>query len=63
MCLESCPNGGILDKVEFLPLLNLLKSKATVVAAVAPAIVGQLGENININQLRTAFKNWDLLIW
>ncbi|KAJ50838.1 iron only hydrogenase large subunit-like protein [Clostridium tetanomorphum] len=56
MCLESCPNGGILDKVEFLPLLNLLKSKATVVAAVAPAIVGQLGENININQLRTAFK-------
>jgi iron only hydrogenase large subunit-like protein len=56
MCIESCPNGGILDKVEFLPLLDLLKSKSTVIAAVAPAIVGQFGENVTINQLRTAFK-------
>lgn len=56
MCIESCPNGGILDKVEFLPLLDLLKSKSTVIAAVAPAIVGQFGENVTIDQLRTAFK-------
>lgn len=56
MCIESCPNGGILDKVEFLPLLDILRSKSTVVAAVAPAIVGQFGENVTINQLRTAFK-------
>ncbi|WP_027625395.1 [Fe-Fe] hydrogenase large subunit C-terminal domain-containing protein [Clostridium lundense] len=56
MCLESCPNGGILDKVEFLPLLDLLKGKSTVVAAVAPAIIGQFGQDVTINQLRTAFK-------
>lgn len=56
MCIESCPNGGILDKVEFLPLLDLLRGKSTVVAAVAPAIVGQFGGNVTINQLRTAFK-------
>ncbi|WP_315117221.1 [Fe-Fe] hydrogenase large subunit C-terminal domain-containing protein [uncultured Clostridium sp.] len=56
ICITSCKNGGILDKTEFLPLLNLLKNKSIVIAAVAPAITGQFGENVNINKLRTAFK-------
>lgn len=55
-CVESCPNGSLLDKVEFLPLVELLKSKQPVVAAVAPAISGQFGSNTNLNKLRTAFK-------
>ncbi|AKA71342.1 [Fe-Fe] hydrogenase large subunit C-terminal domain-containing protein [Clostridium scatologenes] len=55
-CVEACPTGGILDKVEFIPLINLLKSDSPVIAAVAPAISGQFGENITINQLRAAFK-------
>ena len=56
MCVEACPSGGILDKVEFLPLLNMLKSKTPVIAAVAPAIAGQFGDDVSINMLRAAFK-------
>lgn len=26
-CIEACPNKNFMDKVEFLPLMNLLKSK------------------------------------
>lgn len=55
-CVEGCPNGSILDKVEFMPLANLLKEKHPVIAAVAPAITGQFGDNVSIDQLRTAFK-------
>lgn len=53
-CVEGCPTGSILDRVEFLPLANLLKSKSIVIAAVAPAITNQFN-NANINQLRTSF--------
>ncbi len=55
-CVEACPSGGILDKVEFVPLIDLLKSNSPVIAAVAPAISGQFGDNVTINQLRAAFK-------
>ena len=55
-CIESCPSGGILDNVQFLPLLDLLKDNKPVIAAVAPAIVGQFGDDVSINKLRAAFK-------
>ncbi|EJO5347486.1 4Fe-4S binding protein [Clostridium botulinum] len=55
-CVEACPTGSILDKVEFIPLVDILKSDVPVIAAVAPAITGQFGENVSINQLRSAFK-------
>ncbi|NMM62148.1 4Fe-4S binding protein [Clostridium sp. P21] len=55
-CVEACPTGSILDKVEFIPLVDLLKSELPVVAAVAPAISGQFGDTVTINQLRSAFK-------
>lgn len=55
-CVEGCPSGSILDRVEFLPLANLLKENVPVVAAVAPAIMGQFGKDVTVNQLRTAFK-------
>ncbi|WP_123054837.1 [Fe-Fe] hydrogenase large subunit C-terminal domain-containing protein [Clostridium sp. JN-1] len=54
-CVEACPSGSILDKVEFIPLIDILKSNSPVIAAVAPAISGQFA-NANINQLRSAFK-------
>lgn len=56
ICVEACKAGTILDKVEFLPLLELLKSKSPVIAAVAPAISGQFGDNVTIDHLRSAFK-------
>ncbi|MBV4426216.1 [Fe-Fe] hydrogenase large subunit C-terminal domain-containing protein [Clostridium tyrobutyricum] len=56
MCVEACPSGGIMDQVQFLPLANILKDNSPVIAAVAPAIVGQFGSDIKIGQLRSAFK-------
>ncbi len=59
LCVDACPTGALMDKVEFIPLLNLLKgntSTSPIIAAVAPAISGQFGENVNIDKLRTAFK-------
>lgn len=55
-CVDACPTGALMDKVEFIPLINLLKGNSTIIAAVAPAITGQFGENVNINNLRSAFK-------
>jgi len=55
-CVEACVEGKILDKIEFIPLANLLKEKTPVIAAVAPAIIGQFGKDVTINQLRAAFK-------
>lgn len=56
-CVTSCDFGALADKIEFIPLINLLKDKdSTVFAAVAPAIAGQFGDNVTLGQLRTAFK-------
>lgn len=54
-CVEACPSGSIIDKVEFMPLINLLRSDDVVIAAVAPAIAGQFGENVSLDMLRSAF--------
>ncbi|TGY42778.1 iron hydrogenase [Clostridium sartagoforme] len=55
LCVDSCKEGKILDKVDFLPILDLVKNNKTVIAAVAPAIIGQFGENVTLDQLRAAF--------
>ncbi len=55
-CVEACPNGNILDKTEFIPLRELLLGGAPVIAAVAPAIIGQFGDKVTISKLRSSFK-------
>ena len=55
ICIDSCKNGRILDKVEFFPVIDLIKNNKTVIAAVAPAIVGQFGKDVSMDQLREAF--------
>jgi ferredoxin len=56
-CVTSCDFGALADKIEFIPLVNMLKDEnTTVFAAVAPAIAGQFGDNVTLGQLRTAFK-------
>ncbi len=56
-CVASCDFGALADKIEFLPVINLLKGKNTeVFAAVAPAISGQFGADVSMGKLRTAFK-------
>lgn len=55
LCIDSCKNGYILDLVQFIPILDLLKNNETVIAAVAPSIIGQFGEDVSLDQLRSAF--------
>lgn len=56
-CASGCDFGAIMDKNEFLPLIDLLQDKDTpVYATAAPAIVGQFGETISMGKLRTALK-------
>ena len=55
MCVNSCTHGRILDKVQFIPIMDLIKENKTVIAAVAPAINGQFGDNITMDMLREAF--------
>ena len=56
MCVSACEEGHIMDRAEFIPFAHFLKEKVPVIAAVAPAIYGQFGENVSLEQLRTAFK-------
>ncbi len=55
LCIDSCKNGLILDRVEFLPIVNLINNNKTVIAAVAPSISGQFGNNVTMDKLRAAF--------
>jgi len=56
-CVTACDFGAIADKIEFLPLIDLLKDSNTpVFASVAPAVVGQFGDDVSMGQLRTALK-------
>lgn len=56
-CISQCSFGALADKVEFMPLINILKETETpVFAAVAPSIAGQFGDDITLGQLRTAFR-------
>ena len=44
-CVVRCDFGALADKIQFIPLVNLLKDKnVAVFAAVAPAITGQFGD-------------------
>ncbi|WP_122638959.1 [Fe-Fe] hydrogenase large subunit C-terminal domain-containing protein [Romboutsia sp. Marseille-P6047] len=57
-CMYKCKLGAISDKIEFIPMINMLKSKEyPVYAAVAPAFIGQFGENVTAGILRSALKS------
>ena len=56
-CISECDFGAIADKIEFIPMIDLLKDKSKpVFATVAPAISGQFGDKVSMGQLRTALK-------
>lgn len=56
-CIDTCSLNTLVDKKEFIPLIDLLKNKETpVYAIVAPAIIGQFGDQVTMGQLRAAFK-------
>lgn len=56
-CISSCKLGAISDKIQFIPMIKLLKNKEiSTYAIVAPSFVGQFGDDVTTGQLRTAFK-------
>lgn len=56
-CVSECDYGAIADKIEFIPLINLLKdNEKPVYATIAPAAIGQFGSDVSMGQLRTALK-------
>ncbi len=52
-CITVCENHNFMDIPQFLPLASLLKEE-TVMAIVAPAIAGQFGKDVTLDQLREA---------
>lgn len=55
-CADNCDFGALAEKVEFLPVIELLREKDTpVYAVVAPAIAGQFGKQVTMGKLRAAF--------
>lgn len=57
-CIDTCSLDTLIDKKEFIPLVDILKKKeAPVYAIVAPAIMGQFGDHVTMGQLRAAFKH------
>lgn len=56
-CVEVCKEYCLVDKKEFLPLVELLKErKVPVFAIVAPAFTGQFGPGATPGKMRAAFK-------
>ncbi|WP_300379422.1 [Fe-Fe] hydrogenase large subunit C-terminal domain-containing protein [Clostridium sp.] len=55
ICVDHCHDGRILDKVEFIPVMDLIKNNKSVYAAVAPAIIHQFGEDATMDKIREAF--------
>ena len=53
-CVTVCESHNYIDTPQFLPLVGLLKER-TVIAIVAPAIAGQFGKDVTLDQLREAF--------
>lgn len=55
-CIVACPFGAIGDKSQIFQLIYAIKAKEDVVACVAPAFVGQFGENLSFGKVKKALK-------
>lgn len=56
-CITACPFDAIMDKIEFVPIIKHLKErKRQVYAIMAPAFIGQFGDDIRPGQIRSALK-------
>lgn len=55
-CLINCPFGAIADKSQIGQVIHSITHGEEVIAAVAPAFVGQFGGKGNVGRLREAFK-------
>ena len=53
-CMSACPFGAIADKSQIFQLIQAIKQGDEVVAAVAPAIIGQFGPKVTPGKLKSA---------
>lgn len=56
MCMVSCPFGAISDKSQIFQLTRALKQGGEIIAEIAPAFVGQFGENITPRNIKAALQ-------
>ena len=56
MCLANCPFGAIADKAQIFQCIQAIRSETPVYAAIAPAIAGQFGKDLNPEKMRAAFR-------
>ncbi|MCH3967114.1 MAG: 4Fe-4S dicluster domain-containing protein [Atopobiaceae bacterium] len=56
MCLVNCPFGAIADKSQLFQVIKAIQAGDEVIAAVAPAFVGQYGGKGDVGNLKAAFK-------
>ncbi len=57
MCMVSCPFGAISDKSQIFQLMRAIKEGKEIVAEIAPAYIGQFGDNVTPAKMRTALKS------
>lgn len=53
-CMSACPFGAIADKSQIFQLIQAIRQGDEVVAAVAPAIVGQFGARATLGKIKSA---------
>ncbi len=53
-CMAACPFGAIADKSQIFQLIRAIKKGDKVVAAIAPAIIGQFGPKATLGKIKTA---------
>lgn len=56
MCMVSCPFGAISDKSQIFQLTRALKEGGEIIAEIAPAFVGQFGDNITPRNIKAALQ-------
>ena len=56
MCMVSCPFGAISDKSQIFQLSRALSQGTQIVAEIAPAFVGQFGDNITPRNIKAALQ-------
>ena len=54
MCMVNCPFGAISDKSQIFQLARALSEGEEIVAEIAPAFVGQFGDNITPRNIKAA---------
>ena len=54
MCMVSCPFGAIADKSQFFQLIRALRRGDKIVAEVAPAYLGQFGDQVTPGKFKAA---------